>query len=263
MSNFQPVSIPVARETNTATPAIIVFNDEVDTLIGGEGADSFFLRRNGDQIAPLTPAASLIGTKNDDILEGTALRDVIAGRDGNDTIIGFLGDDFLEGQNGNDILFSGQGSDLLIGSSGFDTLFGDIGIDTVYGGTESDVIFGNNDQDTLFGDGGDDSIYGGQGNDGLIGGTGNDLLLGDRGNDTLVGISNDNLGYTLITDFNGDEDKLLLAGTPDLYTIGNLPANVPPGVAIFKLNANGSQQLLAVVQGNIASTLDSNQYVFV
>ncbi|WRH68184.1 MAG: hypothetical protein RSE13_08060 [Planktothrix sp. GU0601_MAG3] len=72
MSNFPSVSIPVARETNTATPAIIVFNDEVDTLIGGEGADSFFLRRNGDQIAPLTPAASLIGTKNNDILEGNS-----------------------------------------------------------------------------------------------------------------------------------------------------------------------------------------------
>ncbi len=263
MSNFQPLSIPVARETNTATPAVIVFNDEVDTLIGGEGADSFFLRRNGDQISPLTPAASLIGTKNADILEGTVLRDVIAGRDGNDTIIGFLGDDFLEGQNGDDIIFSGQGNDLLIGSNGVDTLFGDIGIDTVYGGSESDIIFGNNDQDTLFGDGGDDSIYGGQGNDSLIGGTGSDLLLGDRGNDTLVGISNENLGYTLITDFDGNEDKLLLGGTPDLYTIGNLPANVPAGVAIFKLNPNGSQQLLAVVQGNIASTLDSSQYVFV
>ncbi|HEY9865814.1 MAG TPA: hypothetical protein V6D21_16710, partial [Candidatus Obscuribacterales bacterium] len=79
MSNFPFVSIPVARETNPTTPAVIVFNDEVDTLIGGEGADSFFLRRNGDQIAPLTPAASIIGTKNDDILEGTALRDVIDG----------------------------------------------------------------------------------------------------------------------------------------------------------------------------------------
>lgn len=263
MSNFPSVSIPVARETIPATPAVIVFNDEVDTLIGGEGADSFFLRRNGDQIAPLTPAASLIGTKNDDILEGTALRDVITGRDGNDTIIGFLGDDFLEGQNGDDILFSGQGSDLLIGNSGFDTLFGDIGVDTVYGGPESDVIFGNNDQDTLFGDSADDSIYGGQGNDSLIGGTGSDLLLGDRGDDTLLGISNENLGYTLITDFDGNEDKLLLGGTRDLYTIGNLPANVPAGVAIFKLNPNGSQQLLAVVQGNIAQTLDSNQYVFI
>jgi len=263
MSNFQTLSIPVARETNTATPAVIVFNDEVDTLIGGEGADSFFLRRNGDQVSPLTPATSLIGTKNDDILEGTALRDVIAGRDGNDTIIGFLGDDFLGGQNGDDLIFSGQGNDLLIGSNGLDTLFGDVGVDTVYGGPDADVIFGNNDEDTLFGDGGDDSIYGGQGNDSLIGGTGSDLLLGDRGNDTLVGISNENLGYTLITDFNGNEDKLLLGGTRDLYTIGNFPANVPAGVAIFKLNPNGSQQLLAVVQGNIASTLDSSQYVFV
>ncbi|MGL4500915.1 MAG: calcium-binding protein [Planktothrix sp.] len=263
MSNFPSVSVPVARETSPATPAVIVFNNEVDTLIGGEGADSFFLRRNGDQIAPLTPAASLIGTKNDDILEGTPLRDVIPGRDGNDTIIGFLGDDFLEGQNGDDILFSGQGNDLLIGSNGVDTLFGDVGLDTLYGGPDSDVLFGNNDVDAVFGDGGDDSIYGGQGNDSLIGGTGNDLLLGDRGNDTLVGISNENLGYTLITDFNGDEDKLLLGGSSDLYTIGNLPANVPAGVAIFKLNGNGSQQLLAVVQGNIASTLDSDQYVFI
>ncbi|WP_083626891.1 calcium-binding protein, partial [Planktothrix serta] len=248
MSNLQPVSNPVPRETQISTLQLIMFDSEVDTLIGGEGADSFFLRQNGDQIPPLTPAASLIGTNQDDTLEGTSNRDVIPGRDGNDMISSFLGDDFIEGQNGNDILFSGQGNDLVIGSSGVDTLFGDIGVDTAYGGSEEDIVFGNNDADTLFGDGGDDSIYGGQGNDSLIGGTGNDLLLGDRGNDTLLGISSDSLGYTMITDFNGDEDKLLLAGTPDLYAIDSSPANVPEGVAIFKINTtNNSKQLLAIV----------------
>ncbi|VXD12204.1 hypothetical protein PL8927_1650001 [Planktothrix serta PCC 8927] len=68
----------------------------------------------------------------------------------------------------------------------------------------------------------------------------------------------------MITDFNGDEDKLLLAGTPDLYAIDSSPANVPEGVAIFKINTtNNSKQLLAIVQGDIASTFDSNQYVFI
>ncbi|HAO13329.1 MAG TPA: calcium-binding protein [Planktothrix sp. UBA8407] len=261
MSNF-PSYIPVPRETTTATPALIVFNNEVDTLIGGEGADSFFLRLNRDQFSPLPPAVSLIGTNKDDTLNGTINRDVIQGQDGNDRISSFLGDDIIEGQNGNDIIFSGKGNDLVIGNSGVDTLFGDIGIDTVYGGLEKDLLFGNNDEDTLFGDGGDDSIYGGQGNDSLIGGTGNDLLLGDRGNDTILGISDVNLGYSLVKDFNRNEDKLILVGTKDLYTIGSLPANVPQGVAIFKLNTDGSQQLLAVVQGNISSTLDSSEYVF-
>jgi len=88
------------------------------------------------------------------------------------------------------------------------------------------------------------------------------LLLGDRGNDTILGISDVNLGYSLVKDFNRNEDKLILVGTKDLYTIGSLPANVPQGVAIFKLNTDGSQQLLAVVQGNISSTLDSSEYVF-
>ncbi len=263
MSNFTPVSNPVPRETQISTLELITFDSEVDTLIGGDGADSFFLRRNVDQISPLTPAASLIGTNKDDTLEGTSNRDVIPGRDGNDRISSFLGDDFIEGQNGNDILFSGQGNDLVIGSSGFDTLFGDVGIDTVYGGPDEDLVFGNNDRDTLFGDGGNDSIYGGQGNDSLIGGTGNDLLLGDRGNDTLLGISSDSLGYTLITDFNANEDKLLLGGTPDLYAIDSSPRNVPEGVAIFRVNTNNSKQLLAIVQGDIASTLDSDQYVFI
>ena len=50
MSNFQPISIPVARETTTATPAIIVFNDEVDTLIGvPAGVAIFKLNANGSQ----------------------------------------------------------------------------------------------------------------------------------------------------------------------------------------------------------------------
>ncbi|WP_242048975.1 calcium-binding protein [Planktothrix sp. FACHB-1365] len=263
MLSFEPMSNPVARETITSNPIVTVFDSEVDTLIGGDGADSFFLRRNGDQISPLSPAASLIGTSKDDTLVGTINRDVITGRDGNDMISSFLGDDFIEGQNGDDILFSGQGNDLVIGNSGIDTLFGDVGVDTVYGGPDPDLVFGNNDQDTLFADGGDDSLYGGQGNDSLIGGTGNDLLLGDRGNDTLLGISSDSLGYTLITDFNGDEDKLLLGGVPELYSIDSSPRNVPEGVAIFKQNIDGSKQLLAIVQGDIASTFDSNQYVFI
>ncbi len=262
MLNFKPMSNPVPRETTNPNTVLTVFTSEVDTLIGGDGADSFFLRRDGDEIAPLTPAASLIGTSDDDTLEGTNNNDVIAGRDGNDQIFSFQGNDWVEGNNGNDILFSGQGDDLAIGGSGSDTLFGDVGSDSGYGGPESDILCGNNGEDTLFADGGDDSLFAGQGNDSLIGGTGNDLLYGDRGDDTLLGISRDSLGYTLITDFNRDEDKLLLPGLQSSYAIDTSPANVPEGVAIFKVNTDGAKQLLAIVQGDIPSSLDSDQYVF-
>lgn len=251
----------------TSTPSDIIITpsplEEVDTLIGGEGADVFFLKNNRNQLAPLSPAANVIGTNDPETLVGTADRDVILGRTGDDMIIAFTGDDFLNGQIGNDMIFSGQGNDTAIGELGLDTIFGDTGIDLVQGGLLPDLLFGNQDNDTLYGDLDDDSLYGGQGNDSLIGGTGNDLVVGDRGNDTLLGISGSIAGYTLITDFDENEDSILLPGNSDLYRLDNAPFPFTDSTAIYQLNlGTNTEQLIAIVEGASNLNLEDDYFSF-
>jgi len=103
---------------------------------------------------------TIIGTVEDDLLNGTPGPDVIHGLSGNDTINGLGGDDVLCGGRGNDKLNGGEGNDTLLGGVGNDILnAGD----------------------------GDDSMWGGPGDDALNAGVGSDLLIGGQGSDQLRG----------------------------------------------------------------------------
>ena len=87
----------------------------------------------GDNLPDLTtvPAIvdlaglALIGTPNDDVLDGALGNDTIAGGDGSDTLSGGLrGDDVIDGGAGDDRFTgvgSGNGSDRLTGGTGRDT----------------------------------------------------------------------------------------------------------------------------------------------
>lgn len=242
---------------------------EIDTLFGGPGNNVFLLQNHFDQLPPLSPATTQIGTNNDDELFGTNGNDVILGRGGNDTIYGFMGDDFIDGQGGDDRIYGGQGNDILSGAEGRDTIFGDIGDDIIYGGADDDLLFGNQGNDTIYGDGGNDTIYGGQGDDYLVGGSGNDLLFGDQGNDTLVGISRAGRGYTLIGDFDPEKDTVMLRGRRENHELVpsqelSVATNVslPEGTAIIQTTLDGTQQLLAVVQDNFFLDIDASYFDF-
>ncbi|NJK36521.1 MAG: calcium-binding protein [Oscillatoriales cyanobacterium RM2_1_1] len=250
-------------------PAPILITAEIDTLLGGEGADSFALRNNADQldIALLQPPATQRGTQGSDSLVGTLNDDFIYGRSGNDTVSSFTGNDFLNGEFGNDLLFSGQGDDIGIGDIGNDTIFGDVGLDSVYGGGGSDVLFGNIDNDTVFGDQNDDTLYGGAGDDILSGGSGSDVILGDRGDDTITGISRRGAGVTLISDFNPEEDQILLPGNSSQYELNrfedllvSFPGQAVIGTAIIFINSQGGREIIAIVAG--ADPLDLNATYF-
>ncbi len=246
---------------SSSTPASeipIILTQEIDTLQGGAGADTFALQNNSDQLQILlvNPTATEVGTPQNNDLFGTIDNDGIYGRRGNDTISGLKGDDFVDGESGDDLMFGGQGDDLLVGDQGSDTLFGDRGFDIVYGNADADVLFGNLDSDTLYGDSGRDTLYGGQGNDSLVGGSGRDFILGDQGQDTLTGISRSSLGYTHIADFDTSEDTILLPGNIGLYEL--MPTNdieetgveLPAGGGIIAIDEeDGTKQLIAVVEG--------------
>lgn len=248
-----------------------IFTEEIDTLRGGTGADTFTLRNNGDQlnVLLLTPPATHEGSSQSEEILGTDESDNIYGRRGNDTLSSFTGDDFLNGEFGDDLLFAGQNNDILIGDSGEDTMFGDRGTDTMYGGSGEDVLFGNNENDTVYGDRGDDTMYGGRGDDQLTGGTGSDLILGDRGDDTLTGVTGRDKGYTFIEDFDPQEDTIELVGIADSYELvdsedlqTNNSASLPSGTAIIYEDFEGSKQVIAVVAGNASLDLNEDYFTF-
>ena len=98
----------------------------------------------------------LVGTKGEEILDGTAATDMIFGRDGRNT---------LKGGGGNDLLCGGASKDALAGGDGDDTLTGGNRADALNGGAGNDVLRGGLGSDTLTGRTGADSFSGGAGED--------------------------------------------------------------------------------------------------
>jgi Calx-beta domain/RTX calcium-binding nonapeptide repeat (4 copies) len=65
-------------------------------------------------------AATIVGTKKNDVLRGTAGGDTINGKGGSDTLYGLGGNDLLLGGSGNDTLIGGRGADKLDCGPGHD-----------------------------------------------------------------------------------------------------------------------------------------------
>jgi Ca2+-binding RTX toxin-like protein len=159
--------------------------------------------------------AVIIGDDNPNTLNGTPGDDEIFGLGGGDLLQGFGGDDSLYGGDGNDLLNGNLGNDLLDGGAGggtaafydgpntvgpgvtvsfalmgqaqntgqgFDTL---INIDTLYGTRRGDTLIGDEHSQGFIGAGGPDLIQAGGGDDLIVlsgtgatvdGGAGQDLL---------------------------------------------------------------------------------------
>jgi hypothetical protein len=101
---------------------------------------------------------TIVGSRRDDQLRGTARRDVIragrgddaiAGRGARDVVCAGRGDDRLRGGNGRDRLSGGKGGDLLVGGAGGDRLRGQGGRDELRGGRGRDRLKGGRGHDDL------------------------------------------------------------------------------------------------------------------
>ena len=64
--------------------------------------------------------SKIIGSKLDDLLEGTDISELINGRQGSDQIMGNGGNDTMIGAGGDDEIVGGEGADILKGSFGAD-----------------------------------------------------------------------------------------------------------------------------------------------
>ncbi|MDT9201012.1 calcium-binding protein [Limnospira fusiformis KN01] len=176
------------------------------------------------------------GTDHHDVIIGTASDETLLGFQGDDLLQVSQGDNTLFGGQGNDILVAGQGDDILLGNKDDDILFGGDGNDSLYGGQGNDTLVAGNENQILFGDQGNDILFGGA--------QGVDTLVGGEGNDTLVMLPGE--GYSIVTDFQVNQDMVVLLGSPDDYEIGSLPSGFHSGTAIY---VAGSDQLVGVLEG--------------
>lgn len=87
------------------------------------------------------------------------------------------GNDYIVGTPENDVIDGGAGSDTLLGLGGDDTLIGGTENDSLYGYSGNDLLNGGAGRDYLRGDGGNDTLDGGPGNDWLYGRSGDDTYL--------------------------------------------------------------------------------------
>ncbi|MFO7031414.1 hypothetical protein B9T07_15760 [Limnospira fusiformis CCALA 023] len=242
------VEQPEVEQPEVEQPTIppIDINSLRPPIPGIPGANLSFITQ-----AALEFPNQLFGTDDPDFLLGSA---------SDETLLGFQGNDFLQGTAGNNTLFGGQGNDTLVGGNG------------------NDVLFGNKDDDLLFGQGGNDTLFGGQGNDTLIGGAGNNELWGDKGNDVLYGgmrgidtlrggEGNDTFilvpgdGYSVVADFQMNQDLIILPGTPANYEIGNLPQGFANATAIYQVNPPNSEaprELVGILQGLTDISLEND-----
>lgn len=160
-----------------------------------------------------------------------------------ETIESSIQSDKLLGTVEDDYLFGKAGNDILEGNEGWDVLIGDVGNDLLIGGDGSDMLNGNGTSFVV-------------GIDTLIGGAGVDIfVLGDpeRGyyddqNPSASGIND----YALITDFNPNQDFIVLKGKFSDYVFQ--PNETATGQLIF-LNNDGvegfspNDELIAKVEG--------------
>jgi Ca2+-binding RTX toxin-like protein len=138
---------------------------------------------NGPPPACFGVPATMVGTVNNDVINGTPGNDVIVAGDGNDTINGNGGNDRVCAGNGNDTVNGGTGADFVLGDPGADTIRGDADNDTLVGNAGGGDL--NDVGDVIVGGTGDDFVDGWAGNDALEGGPGNDTIRGAQDIDTV------------------------------------------------------------------------------
>ena len=199
-------------------------SNDVDTLQGGQGDDTYVIVDSEDVIVELanegrdtvianlegfqTPVnievlvlgegiVTAVGSGQGEIVQGNSLanylvsgngNDILEGRGGNDTyVVNNSGDSVVEGQN--------EGLDQVVSSVSY-TLIDNIENLKLTGATnisgtgnnQANVIVGGTGNNDLNGGGGADSLMGGAGDDTLFGGNDLDVdtLDGGRGNDTYL-----------------------------------------------------------------------------
>jgi Ca2+-binding RTX toxin-like protein len=188
---------------------------------------------------------------DDDILAEVTILDSnnnnnFVGTPEDDKIVGGTLDDTINGGEKDDLILGGGGNNLLVGDEGDDTLTG-AGIDINSISRNKLVISLNRPGiDTLTGGTGEDTFILGGNPDSIEDVNGSPVFLYDRAG---------NEDYALITDFDSNEDKIILGGSKNDYVLGSSPSGLPEGTGIFR-----QEELVAIVQGNSQLNLNDSYF---
>ena len=194
-----------------------------DILNGGEGIDTadYSTALIGVTVNLLDPTQNtgeaagdvyssiefVIGSHEDDFLDGDS---------GNNNIAGGAGDDIIKGAGAADKLTGGLGNDILNGQNGNDRLVGEAGDDLLLGARGHDTLIGGKGNDELRGHSGFDSLDGGEGNDVLIGGPGNDEFIFNAGTDVIADFEN-NIDHIIIDQALLSDNTMSVSDMLDTY----------------------------------------------
>ncbi|MEH1901363.1 MAG: DVUA0089 family protein [Nostoc sp.] len=235
-----------------------------DSLNGGIGDDTYLIDSGADTITEtansgtdtvrssitytlgvnlenltLTGTSAINGTGNslNNFIFGNSANNILNSGGGNDTLDGNFGNDILNSGDGNDSLQGGPGNDILNGGSGDDILIG------VFPGSPLPPGLGETDT--------------------LTGGVGLDrFVLGDARNVFYDDKSTTNAGFgdlATITDFNPNEDRIELKGSPKDYRLQSVGANTQ--ILLDKPGAE-PDEIIGIVQGKVNLRLDTNDFLF-
>lgn len=241
---------------------------------------------DGITIFANSASQTLVGTEDDDVIDGGAGDDNISGLGGDDELYGGLGNDTIDGGDGDDLISDGQGNDNVMDGAGDDRFIAFTGNDIIDGGAGTDTVdysllgsaltvdlrisgpqFISNagGTDTLIsienvvGGKGGDTIYGsvGAADNVLDGFTGNDFLYGLSGDDTIIG----GAGNDTLRGNNGDDlliggagrDKLGGGAGVDTFFFGDL-SDSPTG-GVFRDRIQSFEQGIDIID---LSSLDAD-----
>lgn len=250
-----------------------LYASQNDQVFGFEGDDTLDAASNGQGNNLLDGGSGndlLLGNNNDTLRGGVGTDSLLAlGSSGFNTLEGEEDNDELvvvEGSNNK--LDGGLGNDELtvLDGSGYNTLLGGIGNDflDISNGIGNNRLEGNEGDDFLIGGLASDRLFGGSGDDSLLGGTNGSQLTGGTEKDRfyIAGAAIPNVAVEVL-DFTKGEDKVLIAGIPEVQKFSDIKLEQVGLDTSIKVNINSALKEFGILRNIQANTLTPDDFDYI
>jgi VCBS repeat-containing protein len=228
-----------------------------DVLIGGSGTDTATYAASAAGVdVSLTTGLGFGGDAEGDTLQTV---ENLIGSGQNDTLEGSSAANNLNGGGGIDTLtYKNAGAAVTVslastsaqstGGAGSDTVSN---FENLTGSAFNDTLTGSTGANVLKGLAGNDTINGGNGNDSLDGGIGTDTMTGGGNDDTFIFAAG--YGADRITDFNvaSSAEKIDLTGFEEIYSLADIAASQSGSNVVLNFGNGDTLTLNNVTLGSL------------